>query len=107
MKIKLLLMLLFFSKITFSQTLHLIGVINLDIEKGSVHCIFKFINNDKNGSYSILFNRGYNVKYFKLNNQVLDAARKSIYNSIEYDIYKANSSGDDLPLTSVENIEVV
>jgi hypothetical protein len=97
---------LFLSNFIFSQTPHLEGIINLDIEKGLVHCAFKFSKIDKKGSYSVLINRGFNVKYFKLNNQVLDAGRKPSYNSIEYDIYKANSSDADLPLTSLENIEV-
>ena len=41
-----------------------------------------------------------------MNNQVLDAGRTSNYNSIVYDIYRANSTDEDLPLTNVENIEV-
>ena len=94
------------SKIIFSQTPHLDGTIDLDIENGLVKCVFKFSNIPKNGSYSVLLNRGFNVKYFKLDNQVLDVARKSNYNSIEYDIYKANSSDADLPLANIENIEV-
>jgi hypothetical protein len=99
-------LILFYTTILISQTPHLEGTINLDIDQGLVHCVFKFSKIDKNGSYSVLLNRGFNVKYFKLNNQVLDAARKPSYNSIDYDIYKTNSSDSDLPLTSVENIEV-
>ncbi len=106
MKRYLILISIFLSNFIFSQSPHLEGTINLDIEKGLVNCTFKFSNIDKKGSYSILLNRGFNVKYFKLNNQVLDAGRKPSYNSIEYDIYKANSSDSDLPLTSMENIEV-
>lgn len=97
---------IFFSNFIFSQTPHLEGTINLDIEKGLVHCVFKFSKIDKKGSFSVLLNRGFNVKYFKLDNQVLDAARISNYNSIQYDIYKANSTDTDSPLTSVENIIV-
>ena len=97
---------IFFFNYVVGQTPHLEGKIDLDIEKGLVHCVFKFSKIDKNGSYSVLLNRGFNVKYFKLNNQVLDVARKSNYNSIEYDIYRANSTDTDLPLTSVENISV-
>ena len=97
---------IFFLNYVVGQTPHLEGKIDLDIEKGLVHCVFKFSKIDKNGSYSVLLNRGFNVKYFELNNQVLDAARKSNYNSIEYDIYRANSTDTDLPLTSVENISV-
>ena len=90
----------------YSQSPHLEGTINLDIEKGLVYCIFKFSKIDNKGSFSVLLNRGFNVKYFKLDNQVLDVARKSNFNTIEYDIYKANSTDADLPFTSVENIEV-
>ncbi len=103
---KFLFLILLFSNFIFSQTPHLDGTINLDIEKGLVHCVFKFSNIDTNGSYSVLLNRGLNVKYFKLNNQVLDVARKPNYNSVEYDIYRANSTDSDLPLASVEHVEV-
>jgi hypothetical protein len=102
----LILIILLFCKNIYSQTPHLEGTINLDIEKGLVQCNFKFSKIDNNASFSVLLNRGLNVKYFKLNNQVLDVARKPNYNSVEYDIYRANSTDADLPLTSVENIEV-
>ncbi|TRX04266.1 hypothetical protein [Flavobacterium gawalongense] len=92
MKKHLLLIIIFISNFIFSQTPHLERTINLDIEKGLVTCVFKISNIDRNNSYSILLNRGFNVKYFKLNNQVLDAGRKPNYNSIEYDIYKSNST---------------
>lgn len=106
MKKYLFLLTLFFCGIIYSQTPHLEGTINLDIEKGLVHCTFTFSKIENNKSFSVLLNRGFNVKYFKLNNQVLDVARKPNYNSIEYDIYRTNSTESDLPLTSLENIEV-
>ena len=79
---------------------------DLDIEKGSVNCIFKFTKISEKGSYSVFLNRGFNVKYYKLDNQVLDAGKNFKNNSIEYDIYRANSTDSDLPLTNLENIEV-
>ena len=106
MKKILLYLTLFFCGTIYSQTPHLEGTINLDIEKGLVHCNFKLSKIENNKSFSVLINRGFNVKYFKLNNQVLDVARKPNYNSVEYDIYRANSIDSDLPLTSLENIEV-
>ena len=100
------LVVLFYSNFIFCQIPHLKGTMNLDVEKGLVNCVFKFSNVPKDGSYSVFLNRGFNVKYFKLDNQVLDVGRKSNYNSIGYDIYRANSTDSDLPLNNLENIEV-
>ena len=106
MKKYLILLVLFCCEIIYSQTPHLEGIINLDIKKGLVHCTFKFSKIENNKSFSVLLNRAFNVKYFKLKNQVLDISRKPNYNSVEYDIYRANSTDSDLPLTSLDNIEV-
>jgi hypothetical protein len=95
-----------FSLSLFGQSPHLKGNINLDIEKGLVTCHFKITNTSPNASFSVSLNRGFNLKNFTLNNEILDISPKINYNTIEYDLFALNSSEDALPLNSIENIEV-
>ena len=67
---------LFISITTFSQTAHLQGTINLDIPKGLISCELKFSNTALTGSYTVLLNSGFNLKYFKKGNSLLDNTTK-------------------------------
>ena len=62
---------LFISIISYGQTPHLQGTINLDIPKGLISCELKFSNTALNGSYTVLLNSGFNIKAHQKNSRGL------------------------------------
>ena len=95
---------LFISIATFSQTAHLQGTINLDIPKGLISCELKFSNTTLNGSYTVLLNSGFNLKYFKKGNSLLDNTTKDNSGKKEYELYF--SAEDTVALKSVEGVSI-
>ena len=88
----------------FGQTPHLQGTINLDIPKGLISCELKFSNTASNGSYTILLNSGFNLKYFKKGNNLLDNTTKDNSGKKEYELY--SSAEDTVALKSVEGVSI-
>jgi len=103
MKKRFLCIYLFLAVTAFGQTPHLQGSIYLDIPQGLITCNFKITNTSAKGAYSISINRGFNLKYYKLDDKILSQAPKVNFNTIDYDLYLPN---DSLPLKSVENVSV-
>lgn len=95
---------LFISLASFGQSPHLQGTINLDIPKGLITCEFKFFNTSTQGSYTILLNSGFNLKYFKQGDQLLDNTTKYNSGKKEYELY--SSAEDTVALKSVEGVSI-
>ena len=80
------------------------GTINLDIPKGLISCELKFSNTVLNGSYTVLLNSGFNLKYFKKGNSLLDNTTKDNSGKKEYELYL--SAEDTVALKSVEGVSI-
>lgn len=94
----------FISLVAFGQTPHLKGTMNLDIPKGLITCQFTFSNTSANGSYTILLNSGFNLKYFKHGDKLLDNTTKDNSGKKEYELY--SSAEDTVALKSVEGVSI-
>jgi len=95
---------LLISLASFGQAPHLQGTMNLDIPKGLITCEFKFSNTSTKGSYTILLNSGFNLKYFKQGDKLLDNTTKNNSGKKEYELY--SSAEDTVALKSVEAISI-
>jgi hypothetical protein len=95
---------LLISLASFGQTPHLQGTMNLDIPKGLITCEFKFSNTSTKGSYTILLNSGFNLKYFKQVDKLLDNTTKDNSGKKEYELY--SSAEDTVALKSVEGVSI-
>lgn len=95
---------LLISLASFGQTPHLQGTMNLDIPKGLITCEFEFTNTSKKGSYTILLNSGFNLKYFKQGDKLLDNTTKDNSGKKEYELY--SSAEDTVALKSVEGVRI-
>ncbi len=104
MRKMLLLFYLFISLSSFGQTPHLKGIMNLDIQRGLVSCEFKFSNTSPKDSYTILLNSGFNLKYFKQGDKLLDNTTKDNFGRKEYELY--SSAEDTVALKSVEGVSI-
>jgi hypothetical protein len=93
-----------FASFAQTQSPHLQGTMNIDIPKGLITCELKFSNIPTKGSYSILLNSGFNLKYFKQGNKLLDNTTKDNSGKKEYELY--SSAEDTVPLKSVEGITI-
>jgi len=76
----------------------------LDIPKGLVTCEFEFSNILTNGSYAVLLNSGFNLKYFKKGDKVLAHTTKDNSGIKEYELYLRTD--DSVALKSVEGVSV-
>ena len=94
----------FISFASFGQTPHLKGIINLDIPKGLITCQFTFSNTSPKGSYTILLNSGFNLKYFQQGDKLLDNTIKDNSGKKEYELY--SRAEDKEALKSVEGVTI-
>jgi hypothetical protein len=94
----------FISLASFGQTPHLKGTMNLDIQKGWISCEFTFSNTSAKSSYTILLNSGFNLKYFKQGNKLLDNTTQYSSGRKEYELY--SSAEDTVALKSVEGVSI-
>ena len=95
---------LLISLISWGQTPHLQGTMNLDIPKGLITCQFTFSNTSSKSSYTILLNSGFNLKYFKQGDKLLDNTTKDNSGKKEYELY--SSAEDTVALKSVEGVTI-
>jgi hypothetical protein len=94
----------FISLASFGQVPHLQGTMNLDIPRGLITCQLKFSNTSTKGSFTILLNSGFNLKYFKEGDKLLDNTSKDNSGKKEYELY--SSAEDTVALKSVEGISI-
>jgi hypothetical protein len=94
----------FFCCTAYTQIPHLKGTLYLDIPRGFITCEFQFSNTAAKGNYTVLLNSGFNLKYFKQGDKLLDNTTKDSYGKKEYELY--TSAEDTVPLKSVEGVSI-